>query len=440
MRTTLRNSSRVLGSVLGFWLLSGCAATPKQVVSVARQDLDCPNAQIGKVGDDRYAASGCGRGAVYAQVCDASGCRWGRLRHGHEVGVAAQIAPAPTPAPAAREVLPAPAPDAREVLPAPAPAEREVLPAPPPANTQGATPPAAQGEATPPPAAPAAPSTATPAPVPLSQGDLSEPYDATVPERPLAQQVTYAPPQPLVDDRPPPPAPTYVWVGGYWWWGSGGWVWLPGYWCAPMVGYAYNPGYWYWYSSYWWYWPGGWSRPGSTTIIVQTAPRSQRIARVRSFTPRTSVRASSQGSAPAGVVRATPTSPAPARSEGVVRAAPATTTFRPQSSPMLSYPTASRPPVRTGGNNVRFASSPSVGRVVRPGVTPPRPMQFQPSRSRAPSFSASPSARPSVSSPRPSVSRSPSLRSSGRVAPPRAAPVRTAPAFRPTTIGRPQRR
>jgi len=411
MRTKPAVTGQLVGVVLSAWLLSACAATPKQVVSAAQQDLACPTAQVAKIDTDRYGASGCGRGAVYMRLCDTSGCRWGRLRHGHEVGVAAQLAPAPTAAPE-REVLPAPPPEAREVLPAPAPLEREILPAPPPPNTQSPS-------APPDTSAPApTPTNATPAPVPLSQGDLSEPYDATVPERPTAQQVSYAPPQPLVDDRPPPPAPTYVWVGGYWWWASSGWLWLPGYWCEPMNGYAYNSGYWYWATGNWWYWPGGWSRFGNTTIVVQTAPRPQRIVRVRSFTPRSTVPANGNRVAAAQT---------PARA--VVQAAPVST-FRPQGSPLLRYPTTTRVPTRT--NNLGFASQPGVGRVVRPGLAPPRPVQFRASR---PNTSAPSSSRPPLSS-------SPNFRSPTRIAPAtRVAPIRSAPpALRPTTIGRPARR
>lgn len=370
MQTKQRSPAHfVVSLLLSALSLTGCATAPMQVTTVARQDLACPNADLAKLSSDRYAASGCGRGAVYVRLCDARGCRWGRLRHGHETAIAAQIAPSPASAP--REVIAAPAPEAREVVPAPAPAEREILPAPAPdGGPPSATPPAAD------PATPAAPGTApaapgaapVPAPVPLSQGQVSEPYEAVVPERPSAQRVAYAPPQPLVEDRPPPPVAGYQWVNGYWFWGTAGWVWLPGYWVSPVVGYSYQPGYWYWSMNYWWYYPGGWCHPGSTTIVYQTAPRSQRIVRVRSF---------SGGGLGQGT-RGSLASSSGASSRGIVRASPGG--FRPRSSPLLRYPSSSGSSGRASSASAR---SGGIGRVVRPGSVASRPSSFANSRAKS---------------------------------------------------------
>jgi hypothetical protein len=273
-------------------LLAGCAAkAPPQVVSVASHDLGCDQVDVAELGSDRFAASGCGRGAVYTQVCDVSGCRWGRLRHGHEQAVVyGQVAPG------TREILPAPAPEQRQVLPAPQPEQRQIIPAPPPAGSAGGenAPGGEPGAAGPVNVTPA-PASATPTDSPLqtgaapayAQGDLSVPYEAEVPTQQSVQQVTQAPPAPLIETRPPPPVRNYVWISGYWWWGTGfAWTWVPGYWCPPYYGYAYVPGSWYWSTGYWWYGPGGWARPGTTVIIHHHVPvRPSGVAVVRSFTP-----------------------------------------------------------------------------------------------------------------------------------------------------------
>jgi hypothetical protein len=273
-------------------LVAGCAGrVPPQVAGLAAHDLGCEQVEVAQVGSDRYAASGCGRGAVYAQLCEGASCRWGRLRHGHEESIVYGQAPQ-----GQREVLPAPPPAQREVLPAPQPEQRQVIPAPAPDGTAGGeSAPAGQPGAAAPVNVTPAPATATPTDSPLTagaaptyaQGDLSAPYEAQVPTQPVAQQVTYAPPAPLVETRPPPPVRNYVWISGYWWWGpSFVWTWVPGYWCPPYYGYTYIPGSWYWSSGYWRYGPGGWARPGSTVIVHHHHPvRPSSVAVVRSFTP-----------------------------------------------------------------------------------------------------------------------------------------------------------
>jgi hypothetical protein len=112
-------------------LLAGCATTQQrtEVAGAAALDLACEAVEVSELSDGSYAASGCGRGAVYTQLCDYNGCRWGRLRHGHEQQVAASMMPPPT---AGREILAAPPPEQRMVLPAPAPDGNVAPPAPPP--------------------------------------------------------------------------------------------------------------------------------------------------------------------------------------------------------------------------------------------------------------------------------------------------------------------
>jgi hypothetical protein len=47
--------------------------------------------------------------------------------------------------------------------------------------------------------------------------------------------VGFAPPAPVVEAVPPPPAPGYVWQPGYWSWNGVQYVWVPGaYFVAPL--------------------------------------------------------------------------------------------------------------------------------------------------------------------------------------------------------------
>jgi hypothetical protein len=363
------------------------------VVNVATHDLACDRVDVNEVARDRYAAYGCGRGAVYARVCEGQSCRWGRLRHGHEESVAAGSQPAAAP----REILPAPAPQSREVTPAPAPNQREVMPAPAPNSAAPAAPDAASS-AQAAPAAPAAPA-ASPAPapqaaqqplqssqltpgasdanavVPVSQGYLSDPYQVTVPAQPIAQQVLYPPPAPLVETRPYPPARNHVWISGYWWWGPSNWVWVPGYWGPSYYGYSYVAGSWYWGGRYWNYSPGGWARPGTTVIVHRNFPsRPSTIATVRAFTP----------------YRAGP------GYAGVQRVSPSSVGYRPQGSPL--YPSSQRGVVRSAPSGYGYGSSSyrggpssysgSPGRVVTPNSPVRAPSGYDRSY-RSPSYGSS---------------------------------------------------
>jgi hypothetical protein len=339
---------------------AGCASTQRaEVTDAATLDLACPEVEVSEVASDRYAAYGCGRGAVYAQVCDVRGCGWGRLRHGHEQAVAAGIPPS-----AGREILPAPAPEPRMVLPAPYPGDVPPAPAaPPPA-------PPANPAPAPGPSGQLQDSSLAPAgePVPLSQGVLSDPYQTEVPAQPLAQTVLYPPPAPLVEVQPAAPVSNYVWIGGYWWWGSANWVWVPGYWCPPYHGYSYIPGRWAWSGGYWRYGPGGWARPGTTVIVHNhVPPRASTMATVRAFTPRRVVSAGSVASSRSVVApaqfspRTTPLYPSTSKS--VVRVAPAGGYRYEGGASSISGASSFR-----SGAGSRYGSG-GVGRVVTPNST-----------------------------------------------------------------------
>jgi hypothetical protein len=47
------------------------------------------------------------------------------------------------------------------------------------------------------------------------------------------EAVEPAPPDPLVEEIPPPPAAAYVWVPGYWYWGGNTYLWSAGYYAMP---------------------------------------------------------------------------------------------------------------------------------------------------------------------------------------------------------------
>jgi hypothetical protein len=70
--------------------------------------------------------------------------------------------------------------------------------------------------------------------------------------------VSEAPPAPVVESVTIAPDPTFVWVGGAWFW-EGRWVWHPGHWQHPPHAHArwYGPHYEYrggrhvWVRGYW---------------------------------------------------------------------------------------------------------------------------------------------------------------------------------------------
>src|SRR5690606_28997448 len=108
-------------------LLAACAGTPQQVVSVARTDLGCDQVQVSEIAENRYAASGCGRGGVYARLCGDQGCSWVRLESAAQtMGTAGGFAPA-----APGQQLQAPGPEQRQIQAAPPPEQRQIQAAPP---------------------------------------------------------------------------------------------------------------------------------------------------------------------------------------------------------------------------------------------------------------------------------------------------------------------
>ena len=393
----LASSRRGLAVVAIVLAGSACAATPKQVENVARTDLGCAQISVAEIAKNRYAASGCGRGGVYAQLCGGSpeACTWVRLRGAEQpqASTSGSSASAPT-----REIIQAPPPAPREIIQAPPPAPREIMQAPPAA-----------------PPAPSAPSSAAPPPpdpnvqqaygaqqVPLSQGDLSQPYQAQVPLQPTAQQVAYPPPAPLEEQQPPPPAPSYQWVGGYWSWGNGNnWLWAPGYWTAPMYGYSYVPGSWYWANNYWWYGPGGWARPNSTYISFGVGARPYRQVYTRSFTPHYTATAypSRMGAGPAH-----PNYGTHAPGAG----------FTPQGSPLYRYPTSGANPLHSermgvtqaapsshsfGGTNYGGFAGPQQPSTFRMGSSP---FNAPATQMRSAPLERMPSSSPSFNNPAPS--------------------------------------
>src|ERR1700761_1613653 len=75
--------------------------------------------------------------------------------------------------------------------------------------------------------------------------------------------VMVAPPAPQVDIIPPPPQPSYLWIGGYWNWVGGRYSWVPGHWTAPRPGHRWVPHEWVRQGDGWRLRPGHWQRADS---------------------------------------------------------------------------------------------------------------------------------------------------------------------------------
>jgi hypothetical protein len=57
--------------------------------------------------------------------------------------------------------------------------------------------------------------------------------------------VHIAPPPVIVETRPQPPGPAYVWTPGYYAWDGHAYVWVPGTWVvAPWPGARWEPPHW----------------------------------------------------------------------------------------------------------------------------------------------------------------------------------------------------
>ncbi|ADV84337.1 YXWGXW repeat-containing protein [Terriglobus saanensis] len=91
----------------------------------------------------------------------------------------------------------------------------------------------------------------------LAVGVLSFGMAAAVAEAQV--YVHIGPPRPIVERRPPPPRPGYVWRAGYHRWDGGRYVWVPGEYLAPPRPHAhYYQGAWVhdghgyrWRDGYW---------------------------------------------------------------------------------------------------------------------------------------------------------------------------------------------
>ena len=68
-------------------------------------------------------------------------------------------------------------------------------------------------------------------------------YEAP-PVQAVEENVTVAPPPPIVEVRPPAPAPNHVWIPGYWHWNGSRHVWVGGRWSAPRAGMRWEPDHW----------------------------------------------------------------------------------------------------------------------------------------------------------------------------------------------------
>jgi len=415
-------------------LLCACAGAPKQVANVARSDLGCDQVQVTRVADNRYVGSGCGQVRTYAQLCGDGGCTWVRLRGPEEQAESAGgVAASPSATPPPREIIQAPPPQQREIIQAPPPAQaapREIIPAPPPASATDAQGTQSGGAAPPADASTTTPQSFTPQATPLSQGELSTPYQTEVPVEPVVQRVEVAPPVQLVEERPLPPAPNYVWVSGYWWWNTPRWVWVTGYWCPPRRGYAYVPGSWYWSNNYWWYGPGGWARPGSTYIAYRLPPRQHRVIVTRNFSPH----------------RATAIAPPPLRGSGYgLSRAPSRATspgsaprsFTPQGSSLYRYPSRVGPAHSSSPSRSPAVGTPgsSYPRALSPAPAPRRYPGGLQSGGRSPSSTRSFSSPATSPSPRSMPSRGSSFSSGGAGSRGSAAPLRS-PSRAPSSVPR----
>ena len=81
------------------------------------------------------------------------------------------------------------------------------------------------------------------------------------PMMPVGVAVSGPPPQPVVETRPPPPGPAFVWVQGYWHWTGMQYTWIPGHWEAGPPGAQWRAPHYVVREGTYFYEPGGWARP-----------------------------------------------------------------------------------------------------------------------------------------------------------------------------------
>ncbi|WP_163783430.1 YXWGXW repeat-containing protein [Myxococcus vastator] len=99
-------------------------------------------------------------------------------------------------------------------------------------------------------------------------------HDSPVVEIPIAvasEELTtqQAPPPLRVEHAPTPPAPSYVWTPGYWYWAGANYVWVGGMWAAPpRPGLVYVSSRWVRRGPSWYFSAGGWANRGSVRVTV----------------------------------------------------------------------------------------------------------------------------------------------------------------------------
>ncbi len=95
------------------------------------------------------------------------------------------------------------------------------------------------------------------------QADVEPPPPEVTAGDPEEVTATTEPPDPVYEERPAPPSPGYVWVGGNWAWTGSDWAWGPGRWMAPPEGRVYVEPYYERVGSNVVYVRGYWGRPGA---------------------------------------------------------------------------------------------------------------------------------------------------------------------------------
>ena len=84
-------------------------------------------------------------------------------------------------------------------------------------------------------------------------------YEAP-PVQALEENVTVAPPPPIVEVRPAAPSPNHVWIPGYWHWNGSRHVWVGGRWSAPRAGMRWEPDHWEHHGNVYRRVPGRWTK------------------------------------------------------------------------------------------------------------------------------------------------------------------------------------
>lgn len=124
-------------------------------------------------------------------------------------------------------------------------------------------------EKTPPPREEGTEAAPGPSPTAVTASPLAK---AEAPAAETRVVATRQPPAPYQEDRPPAPAPRYVWAPGYWYWYGGSYVWIHGRWLAPRHGYSYVGARWVYSDGGWLFVPGGWALGFSSTVTYPVYP------------------------------------------------------------------------------------------------------------------------------------------------------------------------